>query len=163
GFSAKSSGTFGDYQNIGVGLLVLLVVIGFNCCKSPLLRMGGIAIGLIVGYICALFLGMVDFSQMSKAAFITIPVPFKYGFSFNFAHFLVVAIIYLLSVLEAVGYLTATALVSGQKIQHQKLQYRLKGGLMADGLVSSAPSTMGSLSLTTFAHINDVILITGVV
>ncbi len=44
GFSAKSAGTYGNYENIGVGLLVLLVVIGFNCCKSPLLRMGGIAI-----------------------------------------------------------------------------------------------------------------------
>ncbi len=162
GFSAKSSGTFGDYQNIGVGLLVLLVVIGFNCCKSPLLRMGGIAIGLIVGYICALFLGMVDFSQMSKAAFITIPVPFKYGFSFNFAHFLVVAIIYLLSVLEAVGDLTATALVSGQKIQGQEFQSRLKGGVMADGLVSMAASAMSSLPLTTFAQNNGVIQMTGV-
>ncbi|HCT7642367.1 TPA: purine permease [Morganella morganii] len=162
GFSAKSSGTFGDYQNIGVGLLVLLVVIGFNCCKSPLLRMGGIAIGLIVGYICALFLGMVDFSQMSKAAFITIPVPFKYGFSFNFAHFLVVAIIYLLSVLEAVGDLTATALVSGQKIQGQEFQSRLKGGVMADGLVSVVASAMSSLPLTTFAQNNGVIQMTGV-
>ncbi len=162
GFSAKSSGTFGDYQNIGVGLLVLLVVIGFNCCKSPLLRMGGIAIGLIVGYICALFLGMVDFSQMSKAAFITIPVPFKYGFSFNFAHFLVVAIIYLLSVLEAVGDLTATALVSGQKIQGPEFQTRLKGGVMADGLVSVAASAMSSLPLTTFAQNNGVIQMTGV-
>ncbi|HCM64453.1 MAG TPA: xanthine permease XanP [Morganella sp. (in: Bacteria)] len=162
GFSAKSSGTFGDYQNIGVGLLVLLVVIGFNCCKSPLLRMGGIAIGLIVGYICALFLGMVDFSQMSKAAFITIPVPFKYGFSFNFGHFLVVAIIYLLSVLEAVGDLTATALVSGQKIQGQEFQSRLKGGVMADGIVSVAASAMSSLPLTTFAQNNGVIQMTGV-
>ena len=162
GFSAKSSGTFGDYQNIGVGLLVLLVVIGFNCCKSPLLRMGGIAIGLIVGYICALFLGMVDFSQMSKAAFITIPVPFKYGFSFNFAHFLVVAIIYMLRVLEAVGDLTATALVSGQKIQGQEFQSRLKGGVMADGLVSVAASAMSSLPLTTFAQNNGVIQMTGV-
>ncbi|HDF2328876.1 TPA: purine permease [Morganella morganii] len=162
GFSAKSSGTFGDYQNIGVGLLVLLVVIGFNCCKSPLLRMGGIAIGLIVGYVCALFLGMVDFSQMSKAAFITIPVPFKYGFSFNFAHFLVVAIIYLLSVLEAVGDLTATALVSGQKIQGPEFQSRLKGGVMADGLVSVAASAMSSLPLTTFAQNNGVIQMTGV-
>ena len=162
GFSAKSSGTFGDYQNIGVGLLVLLVVIGFNCCKSPLLRMGGIAIGLIVGYVCALFLGMVDFSQMSKAAFITIPVPFKYGFSFNFDHFLVVALIYLISVLEAVGDLTATALVSGQKIQGPEFQSRLKGGVMADGLVSVAASAMSSLPLTTFAQNNGVIQMTGV-
>ncbi len=41
GFAAKSSGTFGNYEHLGVGLLVLIVVIGFNCCRSPLLRMGG--------------------------------------------------------------------------------------------------------------------------
>ncbi len=40
GYSAKSSGTFGNYENIGIGLLVLLVVIGFNCCQNALLRMG---------------------------------------------------------------------------------------------------------------------------
>lgn len=40
GFAAKSSGTFGNYEHLGVGLLVLIVVIGFNCCRSPLLRMG---------------------------------------------------------------------------------------------------------------------------
>ena len=61
GFAAKSSGTFGNYEHLGVGLLVLIVVIGFNCCRSPLLRMGGIAIGLCVGYIASLCLGMVDF------------------------------------------------------------------------------------------------------
>ena len=69
-------------QNIGVGLLVLLVVIGFNCCQKPCCCVwAGSRSGLIVGYICALFPGMVDFSQMSKAAiFIHDPVPFKYGF-----------------------------------------------------------------------------------
>ena len=30
GFAAKSSGTFGSYEHLGVGLLVLIVVIGFN-------------------------------------------------------------------------------------------------------------------------------------
>ncbi len=30
GFAAKSSGTFGNYEHLGVGLLVLIVVIGFN-------------------------------------------------------------------------------------------------------------------------------------
>ncbi len=74
--------------------------------------MGGIAIGLCVGYIASLCLGMVDFSSMRNLPLITIPHPFKYGFSFSFHQFLVVGTIYLLSVLEAVGDITATAMVS---------------------------------------------------
>ena len=162
GFSAKSAGTYGNYENIGVGLLVLLVVIGFNCCKSPLLRMGGIAIALVAGYIASLFLGLVDFSTYQNTAFITVPVPFKFGFSFNFTHFLVVAIIYILSVLEAVGNLTATAMVSNQPIKGEVYQNRLKGGVMADGVVSVIASALGSLPLTTFAQNNGVIQMTGV-
>ncbi|HDS7558989.1 TPA: xanthine/proton symporter XanQ [Escherichia coli] len=136
GFAAKSSGTFGNYEHLGVGLLVLIVVIGFNCCRSPLLRMGGIAIGLCVGYIASLCLGMVDFSSMRNLPLITIPHPFKYGFSFSFHQFLVVGTIYLLSVLEAVGDITATAMVSRRPIQGEEYQSRLKGGVLADGLVS---------------------------
>lgn len=154
GFAAKSSGTFGNYEHLGVGLLVLIVVIGFNCCRSPLLRMGGIAIGLCVGYIASLCLGMVDFSSMRNLPLITIPHPFKYGFSFSFHQFLVVGTIYLLSVLEAVGDITATAMVSRRPIQGEEYQSRLKGGVLADGLVSVIASAVGSLPLTTFAQ-ND--------
>ncbi|HHZ6088257.1 TPA: xanthine/proton symporter XanQ, partial [Escherichia coli] len=162
GFAAKSSGTFGNYEHLGVGLLVLIVVIGFNCCRSPLLRMGGIAIGLCVGYIASLCLGMVDFSSMRNLPLITIPHPFKYGFSFSFHQFLVVGTIYLLSVLEAVGDITAMAMVSRRPIQGEEYQSRLKGGVLADGLVSVIASAVGSLPLTTFAQNNGVIQMTGV-
>ncbi|KFB98763.1 putative purine permease [Trabulsiella guamensis ATCC 49490] len=162
GFAAKSSGTFGNYQNIGVGLLVLLVVIGFNCMRSPLLRMSGIAIGLLVGYVVSFFLGMVDFSSLRNLPIITVPQPFKYGFSFNFHHFLVVGTIYLLSVLEAVGDITATAMVSQRPIKGEEYESRLKGGVLADGLVSVIASALGSLPLTTFAQNNGVIQMTGV-
>ncbi len=64
GFSAMSSGTFGKYEHIGLGLLVLCVIVAFNCSRSPLLRMSGIAIGLMVGYAVALMLGMVDFPPL---------------------------------------------------------------------------------------------------
>lgn len=162
GFAAKSSGTFGNYENIAIGLLVLLVVIGFNCCRHPLLRMGGIAVGLLVGYVVALCLGMVDFSVMRDLPLVTVPVPFKYGFSFEFHHFLVVGTIYLLSVLEAVGDITATAMVSNRPIEGEEYQSRLKGGVLADGLVSVIASALGSLPLTTFAQNNGVIQMTGV-
>ena len=124
--------------------------------------MGGIAIGLCVGYIASLCLGMVDFSSMRNLPLITIPHPFKYGFSFSFHQFLVVGTIYLLSVLEAVGDITATAMVSRRPIQGEEYQSRLKGGVLADGLVSVIASAVGSLPLTTFAQNNGVIQMTGV-
>ncbi|PHQ00975.1 solute carrier family 23 protein, partial [Acinetobacter baumannii] len=162
GFAAKSSGTFGNYEHLGVGLLVLIVVIGFNCCRSPLLRMGGIAIGLCVGYIASLCLGMVDFRSMRNLPLITIPHPFKYGFSFSFHQFLVVGTIYLLSVLEAVGDITATAMVSRRPIQGEEYQSRLKGGVLANGLNSFVSAVFNTFPNSCFGQNNGVIQLTGV-
>ena len=60
--------------------------------------MSGIAVGLIVGYIVALFLGKVDFSALQNLPLITLPVPFKYGFAFDWHAFIVAGAIFLLSV-----------------------------------------------------------------
>lgn len=162
GFGAKDDGSFGSLENLGLSALVLLIVLIFNCLKNPLLRMSGIAIGLIVGYIVALFLGKVDFSALNNLPLVTIPIPFKYGFAFDWHAFVVAGTIYLLSVFEAVGDLTATAMVSNQPIEGEEYTQRLRGGVMADGLVSVIATALGSLPLTTFAQNNGVIQMTGV-
>ena len=162
GFGAKGTEAFGSLQNIGLASLVLIVVLIFNCMRNPFLRMSGIAVGLIAGYIVALTLGMVDFSPLKDVDFFTIPVPFKYGFAFDWSAFWVAAIIYLLSVFEAVGDLTATAMVSGQPYEGEAFRQRLRGGVFADGLVSVIATALGSLPLTTFAQNNGVIQMTGV-
>ena len=130
--------------------------------KNPLLRMSGIAVGLIVGYIVALFLGKVDFSALQNLPLVTLPVPFKYGFAFEWHAFIVAGAIFLLSVFEAVGDLTATAMVSDQPIEGEEYTKRLRGGVLADGLVSVIATALGSLPLTTFAQNNGVIQMTGV-
>lgn len=162
GFASKEDGTFGSWENLGLATLVLIIILVFNCFKKPMLRMGGIAIGLIVGYIIALFMGKVDFSALNDLPVITIPIPFKYGFSFEWHAFLIAGTIFLLSVFEAVGDLTATALVSNQPIKGDDFDKRLRGGVMADGLVSVIATALGSLPLTTFAQNNGVIQMTGV-
>ncbi|HRM22152.1 MAG TPA: solute carrier family 23 protein, partial [Neisseria sp.] len=63
---------------------------------------------------------------------------------------------------EAVGALTATAMVSDQPIEGEEYTKRLRGGVMADGLVSVIATALGSLPLTTFAQNNGVIQMTGV-
>ena len=162
GFAAKANGSFGSMENLGLASLVLLIVLFFNCLKNPLLRMSGIAVGLIAGYVVALLMGKVDFSALKDLPVMTVPVPFKYGFAFDGHAFLVAGAIYLLSVFEAVGDLTATAMVSGQPIEGEDYTARLRGGVLADGLVSVIATALGSLPLTTFAQNNGVIQMTGV-
>ncbi|MDO4693520.1 MAG: nucleobase:cation symporter-2 family protein [Eikenella sp.] len=162
GFGAKGTEDFGSLRNIGLAAFVLVVVLLFNCMRNPFLRMSGIAVGLIAGYIAALAMGMVDFSALKDVPVVTIPTPFKYGFAFDWAAFLVAGTIYLLSVFEAVGDLTATAMVSGQPYEGETFQKRLRGGVFADGLVSVIATALGSLPLTTFAQNNGVIQMTGV-
>ena len=162
GFAAQANGTFGSLQNIGLASFVLAVVLVFNCLKNPLLRMSGIAVGMIAGYAVALYLGMVDFSVLDNLPTLTLPVPFKYGFDFQPAPFMVAALVYLLSIFEAVGDLTATAMVSGEDYEGEAFRSRLRGGVLADGLVSVIATALGSLPLTTFAQNNGVIQMTGV-
>lgn len=162
GFAAKANDSFGSMENLGLASLVLLIVLFFNCLKNPLLRMSGIAVGLVAGYVAALLMGKVDFSALKDLPVMTVPVPFKYGFAFDGHAFLVAGAIYLLSVFEAVGDLTATAMVSGQPIEGEVYTARLRGGVLADGLVSVIATALGSLPLTTFAQNNGVIQMTGV-
>ena len=162
GFGAKGTDAFGSVQNIGLAGFVLVIVLLFNCMRNPFLRMSGIAVGLVAGYIAALAMGMVDFSPLQNTPLFTLPVPFKYGFAFDWSAFLVAGTIYLLSVFEAVGDLTATAMVSGQPYEGDEFQKRLRGGVFADGLVSVIATALGSLPLTTFAQNNGVIQMTGV-
>lgn len=162
GFGVKGTDDFGSLQNVGLATFVLVVVLLFNCMKNPFLRMSGIAVGLIAGYVVALCLDMVNFAALKDVPLVTIPSPFKYGFAFDWNAFWVAGIIYLLSVFEAVGDLTATAMVSGQPYEGEEFSKRLRGGVFADGLVSVIATVLGSLPLTTFAQNNGVIQMTGV-
>ncbi|MCL7659715.1 xanthine permease XanP, partial [Klebsiella pneumoniae] len=99
---------------------------------------------------------------MRNLPLITIPHPFKYGFSFSFHQFLVVGTIYLLSVLEAVGDITATAMVSRRPIQGEEYQSRLKGGVLANGLNSFVSAVFNTFPNSCFGPNNGVIQLTGV-
>ena len=83
GVIAKENGTFGSFENLGLALLVLVLIIFFNRSNNKYLRMSSIVIGLVVGYVVAYFMGMIDFSSVQSYSGVNIPVPFKYGLAFS--------------------------------------------------------------------------------
>jgi xanthine permease XanP len=162
GVIAQRNGTFGSLQNIGVATLVLLTIILLNVSKKPMLRMASVVIGLLVGYAVASALGMVNFSNLGDLPLIALPMPFRYGLSFDFAAFVPFILLYIITTVESIGDLTATSAVSGEPIQGATYIRRIKGGVLGDGVNSLIAALFNTFPNTTFSQNNGVIQITGV-
>lgn len=159
GFKAKD---LGSPQNLMLGGTVLFVVIFMNAMKNQWLRISSIAIGLIVGFIIAWFMGKVNFDNLAGLPLISIPMPFKYGFSFDMTAFIPIAIIYVITAIETTGDITANCVISGQEIEGEKYRNRVKGGVLADGINSMIAATLNTFPNTTFSQNNGVIQLTGI-
>lgn len=162
GAAAQGSEAFGSYQNLGLGGLVLLIIIILNMTGNRYLRMGAIAIGLIVGYIIAAFMGLVNFSSLAGLPIIRLPLPFRYGMSFDFTAFIPFILLYLITAIETIGDTTATSAVSGQPVKGSLYVRRIKGAVLGDGINSLLAAIFNTFPNTTFSQNNGVIQITGV-
>ena len=151
---------FGSAQNLGLGILVLIVVLILNRSKTPMIRMGSIVGGILVGYLVAWFMGKVRFDF--GVDIISVPIPFHYGFGFNWAAFIGVAFIYVITAIESTGDLTATSMLSGQPVEGDVYMERIKGGVLGDGINSAIAAIFNTFPNTTFSQNNGVIQMTGV-
>ncbi|BAU13103.1 xanthine permease subfamily protein [Leptolyngbya sp. NIES-3755] len=127
-----------------------------------MIRMSAIAVGLLVGYTAAALMGMVNFSTLSQLPLVTLPQPFRYGMSFDFAALIPFLILFPLTAIESVGDLTATSSVSGEPIRGATYFRRIKAGVLADGLNSSLAAMLNTFPITTFSQNTGVIQMTGV-
>lgn len=164
GYGAMDNGTFGSFTNLGVAAAVLLSVLFFNRCGNKYLRMSSIVLGLCVGYLLAFSLGMVDLGAASigETGYLNIPVPFKFGLDFNFSSFISIALIYLITSIEATGDVTANSLISGKPIEGEAYLKRVSGGVLADGVNSFLAGIFNSFPNSIFAQNNGIIQLTGV-
>jgi len=159
GFNAPD---FGAPGNLALGAFVLVVIILLNRSAATWLRLSAIIIGLAVGSLAAWFSGKLVFQPLPELPLISVPVPFKFGFAFDWTAFLPVALIYLISTLETVGDLTANCMLSRQPISGPSYIERLKGGVLGDGVSCMLAATFSAFPNTTFAQNNGVIQLTGV-
>lgn len=159
GFNAPD---FGAPGNLALGAFVLVVIILLNRSAATWLRLSAIIIGLAVGSLAAWFSGKLVIQPLPDLPLISVPVPFKFGFAFDWTAFLPVALIYLISTLETMGDLTANCMLSRQPISGPSYIERLKGGVLGDGVSCMLAATFSAFPNTTFAQNNGVIQLTGV-
>ena len=153
---------FGSGTNIILASIVLLTIIFFNRSKNKWLRMGAIVIGLVVGYIVAAAMGLVNFGKMSGLSVINVPIPFRFGFHIAGGYLIPMGLLYLITTVESIGDLTATSMISGEPISGDLYFKRISGGVLGDGINSALAAVFNSFPNTTFSQNNGVIQMTGV-
>ena len=165
GFGSMGEGArfpFACWQNFTVSGAVLLTIVAFNCSANRYLRMGSVVFGILVGYLVAYFgFGMVHFETGALLDF-NVPVPFKWGVSFDPASIVGLAVVYLVTSIEASGDITANSMISGLSIQDEGYHVRVRGGVLADGVNSAVAGVFNSFPNSIFAQNNGLIQLTGV-
>ena len=159
GFNAPD---FGSPPNLLLGGVVLLTVIVLNRVRNQWIRLSSIMLGLLVGSVMAYFMGKVSFDALGTMPLFSIPVPFKYGFSFDWPAFIPIALIYFITAIESTGDITANCMISGQPIKGDAYLKRIKGGVLADGINSMIAAAFNTPPNTTFSQNNGVIQLTGI-
>jgi xanthine/uracil permease len=121
-----------------------------------------VALGVLAGYAGCALLGGLPTPAAGSGAWFTQPRLFPYGFAWRWELVPPFAFIYLMSLLEAMGDMTATAQLSGLPTEGSAHWRRLSGGVLADGITSTVAAMFGGFPSTTYAQNNGVIQITGV-
>ncbi len=153
---------FGSVPNLLLGGGVLVSVVLISIVNNKVIRSSAIFIGLILGLIVAAFMGRIDFSLVAQAPLLTVPIPFKFGFGFDWQAFIPIAFMYIITSIETSGDLTATSMISGEPIKGPLYEKRIKGGVLGDGVNSAIAGIFNSFPVTTFSQNNGVIQMTGI-
>lgn len=160
--AAREAGTFGNPGYLGLAALVLALIVLFNRSRNRYLRMSSIFIGLGTGYLIAWWAGMIDFASVQHYGGINLPVPFKYGLAFDLSSFIAIALIFVITAIEAYGDITANSLISGEPVKGERFIKRASGGILADGMNSMLAGIFNSFPNSVFAQNNGIIQLTGV-
>lgn len=140
---------FGSAQNWILGTVTLLCCICFNIFAKGHWKQLSVLFGLVVGYIVAVCMGMVDFSALKDIQMISVPKIMPYKPVFNVNAIISVTMIFLVSATETIGDISA---MTNTVLKREVTDKEISGGLACDGLVSSLSACVGCMPITSFSQ-----------
>jgi len=140
---------FGDPQLIGIAFIVLLLVLFFYRTFKGFMSNIAVLLGLIAGTLIAIPFGLVNFSEVSKAAWIGVTTPFAFGMpAFDLASIMAMTLVMLVVMTETTGDIIAV----GEIIDKPISQDDLTRGLRADGFSTMLGGIFNAFPYTAYAQ-----------
>ncbi|WP_135822115.1 uracil-xanthine permease family protein [Halostella litorea] len=156
--AGPSAEGYGSLTNLGLAGLVLVVTVVLNQFFEGFLRVISVFVGIVVGYAAALALNVVDLSPVASAGWVMVPQPLKYGLAFEPSAVVTVAFLYVITGMETIGDISGTVSATGR----DATQSELRGGLIADGVMSMVGAVFNAMPNTSFSQNVGLVNFTGV-
>ncbi len=153
----QGSADFGQPRNLLLALITLLVILVVNRLATGFLRSVSVLVGLAAGTAIGYFFGLVDFSAVGTASYISIAQPFYFGWpQFSVTAIFTMIIVNIVSMVESTGVYFAVGKATDQKVEEKQIVNGLRSeglAIMLGGLFNAFPYTafsqnVGLLSLT---------------
>ncbi|ERG91306.1 MAG: xanthine permease [Haloquadratum walsbyi J07HQW1] len=159
-YSAGTPGTdtFGSLRNLGLAALVFAVALGVNQLFDGFMGSAAVLVAVIIGYLVAIPLGLLDLSAVGSAAWFSFPRPLAYGLSFEPSAILLIGFAYIITSMETIGDISGTTESVGRQPRTKETQ----GGLVADGVMSAVAGILNAFPNTSFSQNVGLISFTGV-
>lgn len=151
---------FGSTYNWIVGSVTLLSCLLCQVFARGFFRSLSVLVGLIVGYILALCMGMVDFAGITECSVFSLPKLLPFKPEFNLGAILSVVAIYLVSATETIGDTSALCNGALKRDPHKK---EMGNAICCDGFVSSISGLFGCTPITSFSQNVGLSAMSGVV
>ncbi|MBR5286010.1 MAG: purine permease [Clostridia bacterium] len=145
----SGSADFGSADNWILGSVTLACCILFNIFAKGHLKQLSVLFGLVVGYIVALCMGMVDMSALEDVSIVSLPEIMPYKPEFNINAIISVCMIFLVSATETIG---DTSAMTSTVLNREPTEKEITGSLACDGFVSSLSACFGCMPVTSFSQ-----------
>ena len=156
-----AEGTALDWKLLVVAIVSFLVTAIVMTRAKGFFKIIPFLIGIISGYILAVCLGMIDFSSVGSAHWISLPkfiVPFK-DYNINFNALIIIAPVVLVTLCEHIGDHTSLSNIIGRDLIKDP---GLDRTLLGDGIATFVAGFLGGPANTTYGENTSVVGMTKV-
>jgi NCS2 family nucleobase:cation symporter-2 len=153
------SEAYGGATHWGVALVVIVVTLLLKFFARGMWSIAAVLLGLIAGYAVAFMLGMVSFGNVGNAGWVSVPVPFKWGFDITAAAVIGMCFMAIISAIETVGDVSG---ITKGGAGREATDKEISGATYADGLGTAVAGIFGGLPNTSFSQNVGLISMTGV-
>ena len=145
----SGSPDFGSWKNLLLGFITLLACLLFQIFAKSYFKQLSVLFGLVVGYIVAACMGIVDFSALKECGVIAIPRFMPFTPEFHVGPIVTVILIFLVSATETIG---DTSALAASALNREVTDKEITGSIACDGYISSLSALFGCLPITSFSQ-----------
>ncbi|HHD2752145.1 TPA: uracil-xanthine permease family protein [Clostridium perfringens] len=152
------SPNYASLENLAVAMFVLVITLLLNNYGKGIISSASILIGIVIGYIVCIPLGLVDFTPVKEASWLSFPKILEFGVTFDAKAVMAFIPAYFVATIGTVGCLKAIGETSNIDIDDK----RVAAGVLSDGVGSALGGLVGSCPNTSFSQNIGIISLTKV-